>query len=297
MIRYAAIYAAGVLLSGVAAAKPAVLEGDNGRLRVELLDPVGKPDHRDTGCRFIRAGWIAALYPAGMERSIFQPRGWHHRPMFGFAFECFPQLKLNTPPGEKRSRLLQVGVGVVAVGSDRFDAVPVKFFGWERSWRKKDGTAELFARQSSGKHDGYAYEMSVRVVLPENADSIRYEITLCNTGERSIETELYAHPFFNASPGFAECWFSLPGRPEREAVKTAPASLEVSGSGLPGTAAGGFAERDIMVRLCGTPEFDRVEFWKNASDCYAVEPFWRIVLKPGERQTRTCFLTVRRENA
>lgn len=56
---------AAVLLAGCAAAGEFVV--DNGSFRVEFVDP----NDPQLGCRFLRAGWIRSLHPAGSRESIF----------------------------------------------------------------------------------------------------------------------------------------------------------------------------------------------------------------------------------
>ena len=81
---------AAVLLAGCAAAGEFVV--DNGSFRVEFVDP----NDPQLGCRFLRAGWIRSLHPAGSRESIFVTEslfGFH--PAFGYACEIYPALDLK----------------------------------------------------------------------------------------------------------------------------------------------------------------------------------------------------------
>lgn len=208
--------------------EPGLLVHDTGTLRIELIDPAIPADVRKTGCRFLRGGWLRGVYPHGSQRSILRTRSIHPRlPAFGFPFEFYPapELAFGTEPGH--STRLQLGVGIVREkGEGRFETVPVELFPWRSSKESAGGVTRFTFRQNSGLHAGYAYELSVRVTLEQGADSISFELELANTGGKPIESELYAHPFFETVPGFGAGWFRLPGAP-REAIAAAPGTREL----------------------------------------------------------------------
>lgn len=270
---------------------PPVFDWDNGRLRLEILDPAQTPHPLVTGSRFPAAGWIRGLWPQGDEGSVFIRGSWHPQlPLYGFALGFYPHPQLSADPDAGTTRNLCLGVGVVEIkGEEHFHAKTLEGFAWERELSGADGRRVFTARQKTPDRDGYAYELTVRVELPDGADTVLYRVELINTGRRRIESELFAHPFFNAREGFGDAWFSLPGRPEREAVAQAEERLEASGDQLPADAArmstvlpGG--KRRVEIR-CDTPLL-RAVFWRDKGASYAIEPYWLVALDPGESLVR-----------
>lgn len=272
--------------------EPGLLVHDTGTLRIELIDPAIPADVRKTGCRFLRGGWLRGVYPHGSQRSILRIRSVHPRlPAFGFPFEFYPapELAFGTEPGH--STRLQLGVGIVREkGEGRFETVPVELFPWRSSKESAGGVTRFTFRQNSGLHAGYAYELSVRVTLEQGADSISFELELANTGGKPIESELYAHPFFETVPGFGAGWFRLPGAP-REAIAAAPGSRELV-KRAETVSAGNFSPLCNAVVIRTVPPMYRAVFWRNSVDCFSLEPFWPVSLRPGERRKWVCVLTL-----
>lgn len=192
---------AAVLLAGCAAAGEFVV--DNGSFRVEFVDP----NDPQLGCRFLRAGWIRSLHPAGSRESIFVTEslfGFH--PAFGYVCEIYPALDL------KGLQALQIGVGVIERHpQSRYHSRPVELFPWQISREMRERETVMTARQHSGDHSGYAYELTVEIVIPANSPVILWKYSLANTGSRPFAVSTYAHPFFKARPGFPGGWYALPG--------------------------------------------------------------------------------------
>lgn len=281
-----------VLAGCRAPGEPELLTHDTGPFRVELIDPAAPADVRTTGCRFLRGGWLRGVYPRGSERSILRTRSVHPRlPAFGFPFEFYPTPELASGEAPGHSTRLQLGVGIVREkGEGRFETVPVELFPW-RSSKENAGTETRFTfRQESGIHAGYAYELTVCVTLEQGGDFVGFELELANTGAKPIESELYAHPFFEAVPGFGEGWFRLPGAP-RETIAAAPGSREFV-KRAETVSAGNFSPLCKAVAIRTVPPMHRAVFWKNSVDCFSLEPFWPASLRPGERRKWECVLTV-----
>ena len=267
---------------------------DTGTFRVEVVDASLPRDVRSTGNRFLLAGWLRSLIPQGAEESVLRTRSIHPRlPAYGCPFEFYPTLELE--PGERpgHSSRLQIGVGVVREnGRGRFETVPVEFFPWQTAVERTGDTTRLVYRQNSGTRAGYAYELTVTLTLRQGSNTVEHEITLANTGSRRIETELYAHPFFDIAPECNAGWFELPGR-ARMNVLIAPWEFDSPGPGSR-IAAGGFSPLCGSVTLQTAPDMDRVNFWKDNKGCFSIEPFRCFSVAPGERQSWRCVLTVSR---
>lgn len=274
MIRFFPVAAA--LLCAAAAAAGGITV-DNGCLRVEFADPAGA-----LGCRFLRAGWITGLYPAEGRDSVFHLRSiFDFHVAFGCPQEIVPELELE--PG----RALKLGVGVVVPNpKDSALAEPVELLPWHTGFRREPGKTRLTARQSCPDRAGYAYELTVTVTVEDDSPVIVYEQVLENTGRRRIKAEAYLHPFFRTPGGFASAWFRLPGR-ERQPVAAAPHQAESvcrPERGPYQVSAGGLTERNCTVTIAADRPLYRSRFWRNNSDCFAVEPFIAIDVAPGERQ-------------
>lgn len=276
-------------LSGCGATEPAVVVMENGRFRAELVDPGVPADVRATGCRFIRAGWLRSLRLDGEARDVFKDRTVHPRlPAFGFAFEFFPVPELAVDPQGYVTRL-NFGVGLVRQEpGKRFETVPVEFFPWQSSVERTAEGLTLTASQRSREYDGYAYELTVKIAVAKKSDTIGFELELHNTGRKRIESELYAHPFFDASSGFASGWYCI-GNSTPKPLTDPPAALD----GADRIAVGDFSKGCGEVVIRTEPAFDRAEFWRNDRDCFALEPFWKVSISAGERKIWKCFLTAK----
>lgn len=275
-------------LVACAAAEPAVVAVENGRFRAELVDPGVPPDVRATGCRFLRAGWLRSLRLNGTARDVFKCRTVHPRlPAFGFAFEFFPVPELAVDARGYVTRL-NFGVGIVRQEpGKRFETAPVELFPWRSLVERTDGGLTLTAVQRSREYGGYAYELTVKTAIAKDSSMVAFELELCNTGRRRIESELYAHPFFDAPAGFETGWYRV-GDSVPAPLAGPPAVL----SGASQLAAGRFSDGCGEIAIRTAPAFDRAEFWRNDRDCFALEPFWKVSVAPGERQRWTCFLSV-----
>lgn len=278
---------AAVLLAGCAAAGEFVV--DNGSFRVEFVDP----NDPQLGCRFLRAGWIRSLHPAGSRESIFVTEslfGFH--PAFGYACEIYPALDL------KGLQALQIGVGVIERHpQSRYHSRPVELFPWQISREMRERETVMTARQYSGDHSGYAYELTVEIVIPANSPVILWKYSLANTGSRSFAVSTYAHPFFKARPGFPGGWYALPGG-KRQPVAALPPEKTLEATEIPqdcrAIAAGGLTSGGYVAVISADRPFSRIDLWRSETDCFAVEPYLPLNLAPGECREWSWRLEIRR---
>ncbi len=294
MIRRSAavfVFLALLLCSACLVPEPASLRLENETVRVDVLDPAERPARRTVGCRFMLGGWLKRLQFRDNGRELFKSRTVHPRlPAFGLAFEFFPGPEFSVNPETGGITRLQYGVGIVEQeAGKRFETRPLEYFPWRGGL-----TAEnvLTAYQSADVDAGYAYQLSVRVEL-RHAGILVCRFDMRNTGRLPIETEFYAHPFFEAADGLDGWRFRLPGAAWR-AVAEAPCELE----------AGGFrnsrGEQRVWIEtpdgircsIRASVPLSRAVFWKNGRDCFAVEPFIPVSIPPGGRKQWSYLLAV-----
>lgn len=168
----------------------------NSHFSVRLDDPALSDPNGTFGCRFLRAGWITALYPQGSRENLFHPVSIsRYHKAFGCALEILPPLRL-TP-----DRQLKLGIGIVEPHPvSRFQAKPIELFPWQTAIDESAGQTVLTARQSSGNHNGYAYELTVTVCIPVSTPEIIWRLDLHNTGSRKLDLLSYLHPFSGSVP-------------------------------------------------------------------------------------------------
>ena len=294
MIRRSAavfVFLALLLCSACRVPEPASLRLENETVRVDVLDPAERPARRTVGCRFMLGGWLKRLQFRDNGRELFKSRTVHPRlPAFGLAFEFFPGPEFSVNPETGGITRLQYGVGIVEqeVGK-RFETRPLEYFPWRGGL-----TAEnvLTAYQSADVDAGYAYQLSVRVEL-RHAGILVCRFDMRNTGRLPIETEFYAHPFFEAADGLDGWRFRLPGAAWR-AVAEAPCELEAGGFRNSRGEQGVWIETPDGIRctIRASVPLSRAVFWKNGRDCFAVEPFIPVSIPPGGRKQWSYLLAV-----
>lgn len=286
MIRRSAavfVFLALLLCSACRVPEPACLRLENETVRVDVLDPAERPARRTVGCRFMLAGWLKRLQFRDNGRELFKSRTVHPRlPAFGLAFEFFPGPEFSVNPETGGITRLQYGVGIVEQeAGKRFETRPLEYFPWRGGL-----TAEnvLTAYQSADVDAGYAYQLSVRVEL-RHAGILVCRFDMRNTGRLPIETEFYAHPFFEAADGLDGWRFRLPGAAWR-AVAEAPCELEAGGFRNSRGEQGVWIETPDGIRcsIRASVPLSRAVFWKNGRDCFAVEPFIPVSIPPGGRK-------------
>jgi len=236
-------------------------------------------------------GWLKRLQFRDNGRELFKSRTVHPRlPAFGLAFEFFPGPEFSVNPETGGITRLQYGVGIVEQeAGKRFETRPLEYFPWRGGLTAGN---VLTAYQSADVDAGYAYQLSVRVEL-RHAGILVCRFDMRNTGRLPIETEFYAHPFFEAADGLDGGRFRLPGAAWR-AVAEAPCELE----------AGGFrnsrGEQRVWIEtpdgircsIRASVPLSRAVFWKNGRDCFAVEPFIPVSIPPGGRKQWSYLLAV-----
>ena len=294
MIRRSAavfVFLALLLCSACRVPEPASLRLENETVRVDVLDPAERPARRTVGCRFMLGGWLKRLQFRDNGRELFKSRTVHPRlPAFGLAFEFFPGPEFSVNPETGGTIRLQYGVGIVEQeAGKRFETRPLEYFPWRGGL-----TAEnvLTAYQSADVDAGYAYQLSVRVEL-RHAGILVCRFDMRNTGRLPIETEFYAHPFFEAADGLDGWRFRLPGAAWR-AVAEAPCELEAGGFRNSRGEQGVWIETPDGIRcsIRASVPLSRAVFWKNGRDCFAVEPFIPVSIPPGGRKQWSYLLAV-----
>lgn len=294
MIRRSAavfVFLALLLCSACRVPEPASLRLENETVRVDVLDPAERPARRTVGCRFMLGGWLKRLQFRDNGRELFKSRTVHPRlPAFGLAFEFFPGPEFSVNPETGGITRLQYGVGIVEQeAGKRFETRPLEYFPWRGGL-----TAEnvLTAYQSADVDAGYAYQLSVRVEL-RHAGILVCRFDMRNTGRLPIETEFYAHPFFEAADGLDGWRFRLPGAAWR-AVAEAPCELEAGGFRNSRGEQGVWIETPDGIRcsIRASVPLSRAVFWKNGRDCFAVEPFIPVSIPPGGRKQWSYLLAV-----
>lgn len=294
MIRRSAavfVFLALLLCSACRVPEPASLRLENETVRVDVLDPAERPARRTVGCRFMLGGWLKRLQFRNNGRELFKSRTVHPRlPAFGLAFEFFPGPEFSVNPETGGITRLQYGVGIVEQeAGKRFETRPLEYFPWRGGL-----TAEnvLTAYQSADVDAGYAYQLSVRVELC-HAGILVCRFDMRNTGRLPIETEFYAHPFFEAADGLDGWRFRLPGAAWR-AVAEAPCELEAGGFRNSRGEQGVWIETPDGIRcsIRASVPLSRAVFWKNGRDCFAVEPFIPVSIPPGGRKQWSYLLAV-----
>ena len=294
MIRRSAavfVFLALLLCSACRVPEPACLRLENETVRVDVLDPAERPARRTVGCRFMLGGWLKRLQFRDNGRELFKSRTVHPRlPAFGLAFEFFPGPEFSVNPETGGITRLQYGVGIVEQeAGKRFETRPLEYFPWRGGLTVEN---VLTAYQSADVDAGYAYQLSVRVEL-RHAGILVCRFDMRNTGRLPIETEFYAHPFFEAADGLDGWRFRLPGAAWR-AVAEAPCELEAGGFRNSRGEQGVWIETPDGIRcsIRASVPLSRAVFWKNGRDCFAVEPFIPVSIPPGGRKQWNYLLAV-----
>ncbi|MBS1371952.1 MAG: hypothetical protein HPZ91_18555 [Lentisphaeria bacterium] len=263
---------------------------DNGLFSVTLDNPAAPDPGGRSGCRFLRPGWITALYPAGSRVSLFHTRSVsNYHPAFGCAVELLPELELA--PG----RQLKIGVGVIEPHPvSRFQPKPVELFPWQTKYAESGTKTVLTAHQTSGDRNGYAYELTASITITDGSPEIILEQELHNTGSRRITATAYLHPFFFTGEP-ESCRVRLHGEEFKPVFSEAPNTETVyrKNEGRREITAEFRTDRDCSVTLAADTPLDRSRLWHNGRDCFAAEPFITLDIAPGERRKWSFRLVIR----
>lgn len=262
---------------------------DNGRLLLEFVDPSSPQDPAQTGCRFLHAGWLRGVTVKGRGGNFLKRDSIHHRiPLFGLPFEFHPGPHFDIDPEDGEVTCLQYGVGIVRhEAGNRFEARPLRLFPWSCALdRRPDGGFVIAARQQSGRCNGYAYELELRISASWRSNALVYDFAMRNVGEKAIDTEVYAHPFLDAAGGFGDAWFRMPGDTARRRVRDFPGETQFTPAGQADDDAwrvetGDFGTAGGRMAICGDRPLRKVVLWHYGADCIALEPFVRIAIPPG----------------
>lgn len=280
------------LVPAGAAAEPGITVR-NTHISVRLANPAATDPGGIFGCRFLRAGWITALYPQGSSENLFHPDSVsRYHKAFGCALEILPPLKLA--PG----RQLKPGIGIVEPHPvSRFQAKPVELFPWQTTVTESSGQTILTARQNSGNHNGYAYELTVTVRIPANVPEIVWQLDLHNTGTRELDLLSYLHPFFRFRSRHS-CRFRLSGEIFRDVFRTLPNTQEkyCARSRIHEISARFQTDAGYTVTLGSGQPLAQSVVWHNGKDCFALEPFVSLHIPPGERRIWDFRMSIRKDS-
>ena len=269
--------AAALFLSGCAAVPRSCLV-DNGCFALKLDDP-SVPDRAGKfGCRFLRAGWIVSLRPAGSTEELFHIRSLYgYHPAFGCTQEIVPELELSP------NRQLKLGVGIIEPNAEnRFRAVPVELFPWVTCVTRTEDRVVMEARQNSGFHAGYAYELIVRVTVTDGSPEIVMWQKIQNLGLCPIRGQVYLHPFFNVHE-LQSCYFRLPGGFVGRVFDLPESTSHTYTEGDSARTLSAVFRTDLryVVTIGSDESFEFVQIWHNSRNCFALEPFLPVDVAPG----------------
>ena len=263
---------------------------NNGHFEVLLNDPAAPDLDGALGCRFLRPGWIMALQPTGSRESVFHTRTlYRHHPAFGCAQEILPELELLS------KRQLKIGVGIIEPNRvNRFRAKAVELFPWNVITSQTENWFIMTARQNSGNYSGYAYELTVSVIMIKGTPEVVMKQELRNIGSRRIEGRVYLHPFFNVrrprnskfmlAGGTAGYVFDMPEF-VTEKYRKSDNALKLS--------AVFWTDRECTVTIAADVPLISGRLWHNGKNCFAVEPFIAVNVAPGEQQKWNWDITIR----
>lgn len=283
---------------------------DTGCFKAVMLNPETANDNTTYGCRFMRAGWIKELYGRGQDTSMVRPHTvFPKHPTFGYTHEIVPALNLKMCDDGIHAERLNVGVGIIKQHlKNRFKAEPLDIFPWITRVQTEAGRTVVESEQRARNCGRYAYSMMVRTVFVDNSPVIEFEQILENTGALAISGSAYVHPFLNAPNGFDGCWYILPHRGDTivngrafvdvlpKQVSGSPGMFAYEGQALPAgetwVAAGNFFGRNNSLYLYSDQPLEKTLFWRNKKDCFAVEPFVRVSVAPGDKTSWKWYLVV-----
>lgn len=265
---------------------------DNGLFAVMMDNPAAPDPDGKSGCRFLRPGWITALYPAGSSVSLFHTRSIsNYHPAFGCAVEILPELEIAP------ERQLKIGVGVIEPHPvSRFRPKPVELFPWQTEYAESETKTVLTARQTSGDRNGYAYELTTSLTITGGSPEIILEQELYNTGSRRITATAYLHPFFFVRDP-ENCRVRLHGKEFKPVFNEVPNTETVyrEDEDRREITAEFRTDRDCSVTLGADTPLDRSRLWHNGRDCFAAEPFIALDLAPGKRRKWSFRLVIQTE--
>ncbi|MBR0459060.1 MAG: hypothetical protein IJJ26_07470 [Victivallales bacterium] len=245
--------------------------------------------------RFVLAGWVERMHFRQRRQNVFCrgelfPYGRRSkRLVYGCAAEFLPSLILQEPA--KRTgfeRALKIGVGVIEQRCDyKPDCRKVNLFPWTI---EHDGDRIIY-RQECPPVEGYAYKLTVTVTTSPQSSSIDEQYLLENTGTRDITCSQLVHPFL---PHSKKSYYLLPrlrdGVPDYTPtpVPQIPTpELDIFPKDIPEGAnyvtAYPFGLQRPCLTIRGDRPLEKSHLWINQfPKVFAVEPFLRIDLKPGQ---------------
>jgi len=296
---------------------------ENDYLKLVALMPKTKGAEK-YATRFVWGGWLTDILfkPADANFVVggFYPRGTvTYKPgIYGFPDEFEKRVVMEDTPAKRRH--LKIGVGVLESelgGGGRWSpaklAEPVP---WKVAIEDVPiGLKHITFTQSFDSPDGFGYRLTKRLIVPERSASFRIEVSLANSGQKELDTDWYAHPFFSVAGYGGPAWQEIPyavkawiGDDLRTLIEREAHALPIMAE--PGTVWGWLTPSEMGHETwCATgawgpdiflamkwdyahrqakPQKDRFLRVRNwlYGNTYALEPFVKIAgLRPGETQS------------
>ncbi|MBR0459199.1 MAG: hypothetical protein IJJ26_08165 [Victivallales bacterium] len=245
--------------------------------------------------RFVLAGWVERMHFRQRNQNVFCrgeifPYGRRSKQLvYGCATEFMPSLVLQEPAKRRRfERALKVGVGVIEQRRNyKPDCKKVTLFPWTI---EHDGDRIIY-RQVCPPVEGYAYRLTVTVTTSPQSSAIDEQFLLENTGTRDLTCSQFVHPFL---PHSEKSFYLLPrlrdGVPDFTPTpvpqKNSP-EVDILSKDIPEGAnfvtAYPFGLQRPCLTIRGDHPLEKSHLWVHQSPkVFAVEPFHRIDLKPGQ---------------
>jgi len=273
----------------------------NDELEVSFLDI--PPHTRDLGVRFVLGGWIDDF--TASDGYSFHAREFPRDRVVGYGYpdEFITPVMMGDDPG-RSTTALKIGVGVIHLerpGNYRFCEEPgvVKVFPWEV---KQEPERIRFMQEVQKKNLGYRLEKEVRLLEGEVGFIISYSLeNQCS--DRPIQTLWYYHPFVAPGGMGPDCFVGLPGtlRPAYDFIQplktddagrrflpddfsqlsTQLLEFDPADMGLVNHFEVGNRTHDRRLVVEGDFPLAFLRIWYE-SRVYSPEPFFRILLSPGE---------------
>lgn len=279
---------------------------ENAYLRMTAFLPHTKREEK-YATRFIWGGWISdVIYkPAGLTTTVgkyLPPRNTDWPDPFNFGLPDQFEKTLPLEETDQLRRELLIGVGVLARRKSPDGKWSKSALETSAPWSfdvetQAGGVKALRFAQDMPVQSGYGYRLRRTILVAPNSSSFHIETSLRNTGEKAMDTDWYLHPFF-AFGCYEGCWQEIPlslgpGQPVRRESFLMPimapkgtvwgwlTPMEMDGKQWYATGCGTkglfFATRWDFPLL-------RLRNWLSGRT-YAIEPFTKIDLPPGQEKT------------
>jgi len=277
---------------------------ENRLVKLVVLRPENKGEEKYDS-RFVWGGWITdvILKPINFNAVIggFFQQGdidWKKHPT-GLPAEFEKRILINSE-GETAT-FLKIGVGEMKsrkLPDGRWaKGKLIKTFPWTMSVLDMEDGSKKITFAQSGASGSAAYTLTNSIIVPPDKPTFGMEVSLGNTGDIPLDTDWYVHPFFSFGGFGGKCWQCIPlslggGRmryecfalPTMEAPGTVWGWLTPREIGNERWYATGCEKNGAFMVVRWNYETLRIRNWLHGHT-YAIEPFVKLDLKPGEART------------